>query len=282
MRKALRTTATILLLAVALCSAAAIAAGAAGGGFTVNDPYVDPETGYKAVIDDQAELLTAKEELDLQPLLTELTKTSNIAVYTVDSVTNMQDYERAKNERISLFSAEDSAVFMIDMYLRRIYIGRKGNMEAIFTDAVSNNITNNIAKYATKSDYGECFRIGLSQMLDRVNSGGANTPKPMKYLSNAVISVMLALLGAFTVAVLTSSTYSRKKTFASYEGVVVSNVKQRVTGQSKKYSPLPKGNGGGGGSSCSSCGGSSCSSCSSCGGSSCSSCGGSSCGGSSF
>ena len=228
-------------------------------------------TGYYAIIADEADLLSAEEETKLLDEMYPLTEYANIAVYTVDTYTNLKDYERAKKKRVELFGTNaDAAIFTIDMYLRRIVIQRRGNMEKFFNNSRANNITNNVASMATQKKYYSVCSTAMRQMLAVIQE--RNVPEPMRYLSNGVIALMLGCIAAFVTAVLTSSSLRKKKknetsvvrmtaplviTVDSYQ-----KVRQRTVTVSSSSD------------SSSSCSSSSC-------GSSCSSCG-SSCGGSSF
>lgn len=230
------------------------------------------ETGFSAVIADEADLLTPDEESKLLEKMVPLTAYANIAVYTVDTPTNLQDYERAKQKRAELFGqTADAAVFMVDMYLRRIIIQRRGNMETFFNNSRANNITNNVASIAKKGDYYRTCATAMEQMLDVIRD--RNIPEPMKYLSNGVIALMLGSLIAYLIAVVTSTTirkFALKKADSSetislneqplqvkvFSGVKVGE--RSVTHSSSDSGGSSCGSSCGGGSSCgSSCGGSS-------------------------
>ena len=103
------------LIALTMLSGSTVSVFAAGQKERTNET-----TGYKAVIADEAELLTDSEETRLIEDMMPITRYANIAVYTVDTATRLQDYERARDKRAELFGSDNAAVFMIDMYLRRI------------------------------------------------------------------------------------------------------------------------------------------------------------------
>ena len=237
------------------------------------------ETGFSAVIADEADLLTADEEIRLLEKMFPLTAYANIAVYTVDTPTNLQDYERAREKRAELFGKDaDAAVFMVDMYLRRIIIQRRGNMEKIFNNSRANNITNNVASIAKKGDYYKTCATAMDQMLAVAQDRGFDVPKPMMYLSNGVIALMLGAMISYFIAVKTSTTVRKKalRNVNSSEAISLKEepIKVKVLHSymvDKKSVTRTSSDSG------SSCSGSSCGS--SCGGGS--SCG-SSCGGSSF
>jgi len=266
----------ILLLAVLIASAFlpcfTASAYADSASFDGLPSRYNSETGFYAVIADEADLLTPDEESKLLEKMVPLTAYANIAVYTVDTPTNLQDYERAKQKRVELFGqTADAAVFMVDMYLRRIIIQRRGNMEAFFNNSRANNITNNVASIAKKGDYYRTCATAMEQMLDVIQD--RNIPEPMKYLSNGVIALMLGSLIAYLIAVVTSTTIRKSALKNADNSETVSMNEQPL--QVKVFSSVKVGEKSVTRSS-SSDGGSSCGS--SCGGSSC----GSSCGGSSF
>ena len=245
-------------------------------------------TGYSAVIADEANLLTADEETRLLDKMYPLTDYANIAVYTVDTKTKLQDYERAREKRVELFGKDaNAAVFMVDMYLRSIIIQRRGNMEDYFNTSRSNNITNNVAKIAKKGDYYKTCATAMDQMLSvvlernnvKTDEPRPAVPRPMMYLSNGVIALMLGAMISYFIAVKTSTTVRKKalKNVNSSEAISLKEepIKVKVLHSymvDKKSVTRTSSDSGS-----SSCGGSSCGS--SCGGGS--SCG-SSCGGSSF
>ncbi len=244
------------------------------------------ETGFSAVIADEADLLTADEETKLLDKMYPLTEYANIAVYTVNTPTNLQDYERAKEKRAELFGKDaNAAVFMVDMYLRRIIIQRRGNMEDYFNNSRANNITNNVASIAKKGDYYKTCATAMDQMLSvvldrnhvKTDEPRPTVPRPMMYLSNGVIALMLGAMISYFIAVKTSTTVRKKalKNVNSSEAISLKEepIKVKVLHSymvDKKSVTRTSSDSG------SSCSGSSCGS--SCGGSSC----GSSCGGSSF
>ena len=240
----------------------------------------NPETPYMAVVVDAAGLLADSEEAKLLDEMMPITEYANIAVYTVDTPTSLKDYERAREKRQELFGDSDSAVFMIDMYLRRVIIQRKGNMEKFFNNSMANNITNNVAKYAHKEQYYKTCSVAISQMADVINE--RNIPSPMKYMSNFSIAFILSLVLIFRIALLLSSNL-KKTEWTDKEETMESDVEvlriKKIMLLSDTVSRAPKYTS----DSSSSYGGSSYGG-SSCGGSSCggSSGGGSSCGGSSF
>ena len=165
------------------------------------------KASFRAVVIDDANLLSDSEEAKLIDEMMPITEYANIAVCTVDTPTSLKDYERAREKRQELFGDSDSAVFMIDMYLRRVIIQRKGNMEKFFNNSMTNNITNNVAKYAHQERYYKTCSVAISQMADVINE--RNIPSPMKYMSNFSIAFILSLVLIFRIALLLSSNLNK-------------------------------------------------------------------------
>ena len=260
----------LVLLLSALAPSISVLAASVLGSLPKLPSRRNERTGYSAVIADEADLLSASEEAKLLDEMYPLTEYANIAIYTVSTSTSMKDYERARKKRVELFGTNaNAAIFTIDMYLRRIVIQRRGNMEKFFNNSRANNITNNVASMATQKKYYSVCSTAMRQMRDVIQE--RDVPEPMRYLSNAVIALMLGCITAFVIAVLTSSSIRKKKknetSVVRLTAPLVITVQsyQKVSQRTVTVSDS---------SSSSSCSSSSC-------GSSCSSCG-SSCGGSSF
>ena len=267
MRKSFKLTVSALFLILIICASSVAC---------LAEPkavYSNKDTGYRAVIDDAADLLSPSQERDLVSYLEPLTEYTNVAVYTDASKTSQTEYRRAAEKRDSLFGKSNSIVVLIDMYLRKIHIARSGDMNAVFTNETANVITDNMSRPAHNGDYFSAYKTGLQQALELIK--GNNIPSPVKHFSNAVVALMMGLIVAFLIAVPTTCTYKKPKAVdgAQTGKISFSNVGEaKLIDTERKYSPPSSDSGSScGGSSCSSCG----SSCSSCG-SSCSSCGSSS------
>ena len=81
---------------------------------------------------------------------------------------------------------------------RQIYIQSGGRIYSTVTDAKAETITDNVYKLASRSKYYECASRVFDQIA-RILAGGL-IPEPMKHLSNALLSIVLALLVVFIIA----------------------------------------------------------------------------------
>ncbi|MBQ7646268.1 MAG: TPM domain-containing protein, partial [Clostridia bacterium] len=161
---------TLVFLLIAMLLSAALATVCAAD--DPNTVWKNEETGFSAVIADEAGILGIDgSRTTLLEEMKKITEYANIAVYTVSTKTTMKDYERAREKRAQLFGDADGAVFMIDMYLRRIVIQRKGNMEDYFDNATSNVITDNAASIAKSGSYYDCCIESVREMYAVINKG---------------------------------------------------------------------------------------------------------------
>ena len=85
----------------------------------------------------------------------------------------------------------------IDMKNRKIYIFSNGENYNKITDAKAETITDNIYELATDKKYYECAKEAYKQILTVLEGG--KIAEPMKYISNAVLAVMVALFINFAI-----------------------------------------------------------------------------------
>lgn len=222
------------------------------------EPYINPETNYKVVIEDDANLLTEEELNKLQEEMKDLTIYGNIIFKTSYSHDYYSTSSFASNYYHDNFGTTSGTLFLIDMQNREIYIFSDGENYNSVTSAKATIITDNIYKYASQAEYYEC----ASQAFSQINAvlSGAKIAEPMKYISNSLIAVTLAFFISFIYILISTNT---KKTTAKeiISGCIVDfnvgNVTGIRVGQHREYSPQSdssssggsSGGGGGGGSS---------------------------------
>lgn len=207
--------------------------------------YTNEETGYKVLIEDDADLLTNEEEQKLLDEMTSLTQFGNIAFHSISTnYTSAQNY--AKEYYHKNFSTSSGTLFLIDMDNRKIYIFSDGANYKTITNSKADIITDNIYKYATKEQYYECTSEAIAQINTLLNNG--KIAEPMKYLSNGVLALSLAFLINFIFVYF----YSKLKTASVDEIIANSNAKLTVenvtatkTGVDRVYSPVEHSSGGG-------------------------------------
>ena len=224
-------------------------------GFDVNalthSPYNNSETGYDVIIEDDAELLTEDEMAILYEEMIPLTQYGNIIFKSINYNDSTTSYY-ASNYYHEKYGTESGTILLIDMDNRIIYIFSDGNNYKYITNSKATIITDNIYTYASDEDYYECASIAFEQILTTLEGG--KIAEPMRYISNALISITCAFFVCF-IFVLVNTNIQK----ASKEDILkncniafnMSDVNASKTGQRRVYSPQDSGgsSGGGGGSS---------------------------------
>ena len=151
----------------------------------------------KIIIEDSADLLTADEENLLATHMQPITQYGSVGFVTT-KYDSGKAATYAKNKYNQYFGKTDATLFLIDMDNRQIYIQSGGRIYSTVTDAKAETITDNVYKLASRSKYYECASRVFDQIA-RILAGGL-IPEPMKHLSNALLSIVLALIVVFIIA----------------------------------------------------------------------------------
>ncbi len=145
---------------------------------------------YKVIIDDEQDLLTESEEKNLKEKMSQVAEYGNVAFVTVYQYEDTGSY--AEKVYRSYFGRESGMLFMIDMGRRNIWIFCDGAIYRVIDKAYAYTITDNIYRYAKDGDYYNCALSAFDQALILLKGG--TIAQPMKYISNALIACVLALL----------------------------------------------------------------------------------------
>jgi uncharacterized protein len=202
--------------------------------------YTNPETNYVVYIDDAADLITDEEENLLLEEMKGITEYGNAAFVTNEE--DHADYTSYYTEERyqELFGWDSGTMFMIDMADREIFIHSDGEVYGIINNDRAETITDNAYRLAGKGDYFGCAALVFEQIL-KVLEGG-RIAQPMKYTSNAVLAIILALL--INYGLLSFSRRAYKREIRSDE-VLVHAVNSFILGasveqflrQTKRYIP---------------------------------------------
>ena len=216
-----------------------------------NVSKTNEETDYELVIEDDANLLKSDEISKLEKVMMPLTKYGNVIFKTIEK-NNTTANIYASNYYHEKFQSNSGTMFLIDMDNRKIYIFSDGNNYKIITNAKANIITDNIYRYASYEDYYTCAKNAFDQVYTLLEGGKIS--EPMRYISNALISIVVAFL--FNFIIVLSATKVKR---ASNPEVMnncnidfkVDNIVGKKTGVERVYSPVESSSGGsaGGGSS---------------------------------
>ena len=217
--------------------------------------YTNKSTGYQVIVEDDANLLTDEEETTLGKEMAPITTYGSVAFKSIDynPYYSTEDYIRSYYR--DTFGSTSATVFLIDMDNRNIWIHSNGTIYETITKSYANTITDNVYKYASDGDYYTCAFTAFGQINTLLE--GRKIAQPMKYISNAFLAVIIALLlnyflvRSFSRAKRPSKTDLLGKVFTQCN-IVNPNV--RFIRQSRVYSP-PSSSGSGGSSGGSSGGG---------------------------
>lgn len=159
--------------------------------------YQDADTGYFAVLWDDADLLTEEEEEWLIYDMIPITGYGHV-VFSTD-YQNELDTElwAEKVLRTVCDSGESGVVFEIDMTHRQLYIYSDGEIHKTVTKSYAYTITDNVYKYATDGRYYDCASEAFSQIFSLL--GGKNIAQPMKHINNALLAVGFGILLNFII-----------------------------------------------------------------------------------
>lgn len=211
--------------------------------------YENGETGYEAIIVDEARILSSEEESKLLKEMEGITEYSNVAFVSVAE--NRYSTERlAEKLNEQYFGGASGIVFIIDMDNRYIWIDSMGAARKTITTDYAQSITDNVYSYASDEDYYKCASKAFAQMHSLFE--GQWIAQPMKYISNALLAVAIALLiNYFVVRMLSRASKASNSQIMGgiYTKVDVNNARANFTHQTKVYSPRSSSSSGGGGRS---------------------------------
>lgn len=214
--------------------------------------YENSDTGYQVIIEDEAGLLSEKEETILAEEMQAITFYGNVAFVTIEQ-NNYSSTERyIRNYYWEHFREDSGTVFLIDMDCRQIWIHSNGRIYKTVTSSYADIITDNVYTYASNRNYYQCASKAFEQILTLLK--GEKIAQPMKYISNACLAVILALIFNYFIVMF----YSRSKKPSQTELLAgipmqfkLNNPKAQFLRETKRYSPVRSsgGHGSGGGRS---------------------------------
>ena len=153
--------------------------------------YTNSETGYSVIIEDDASLLSNDEKIQLAETMKDITPYGDVAFKSIDyNPYSTETYiERYYN---SIFGTGSGTVFLIDMDNRNIWIYSDGSIYSTITTAYANVITDNVYTYASDKDYFTCANKAFIQEAALLQ--GRRISQPMKYISNSLLAIAIAIL----------------------------------------------------------------------------------------
>lgn len=157
---------------------------------------------YQLVIEDDANLMTESQRMDLKKDMEPILQYGNVAFKSIVS-NDMTTSDFASQYSHKMFGNDSNVVFLIDMDHREIFIFSNGAIYKVITNAYAYTITDNTYRYASKGDYYQCAQKSFSQ-IDALLEG-QRINQPMKYASNFFIALMFSMLINYILVKITSS-----------------------------------------------------------------------------
>jgi uncharacterized protein len=210
--------------------------------------YTNEKTGYSVIYEDDASLLSDSEAEQLIEVMKPITAYGGVAFKTITKNGYSSTSSYASSYYASKFGYDSGTVFLIDMAKRNIYIHSNGAVYNTITNSYADVITDNVYKYASKSDYFTCASTAFQQEATLL--AGRRISQPMKYISNALLALVIAILINYIIV----RTVSKKHAATQNElvsGIFVNNALNNsrvvLVRQTKTYAPRSSDSGGGGG-----------------------------------
>lgn len=236
--KRYRFPAALFLAVIIWCQAA--------GTVSAEEKYKNESTGYRVLIEDDADLLTAEEEDSLAELMEGITEYGGAALKTIDYNPGQSTGSYIEEYYSDIFGGGSGTVFMIDMDNRNIWIYSSGGIYRIITKSYADTITDNVYRYASDRDYYECCYEAFSEILTLLQ--GNRIAQPMKYISNVLLSIITALfIMYFVVRAMSAASKPNERELlaATRHQYKIDQLQAVYTHTTKTYDP-PKSGGGGG------------------------------------
>lgn len=244
---ALLTFILIFMFPLNVCASEAVS-------FSVEDDeenyklYINDDSGYEILIDDKADIFTDDEENDLIPYMADCSQEGFVILVTTDDnkFGNAETYAGSYYD--SLIPEESGILFLIDMDTRELKFYSEGEYHYELTGSVMNIIADNIYRSASNGDYYECAREAFTEISDVLQ--GKRIAAPMKYISNACLAVLIALIINYFIARAASMMTGPldSEVFAALNSrYSFTDPEVRKTHTTRTYSPRSSGSGGSGG-----------------------------------
>lgn len=201
-------------------------------------PFKVNASSYEIIVDDSANLLSSEEIEKLKNEMIPLSEYSNIGFVTIDNNPYGDTEYYVREYYYKNFGYNDGTIFIIDKDEGYVYIFSRGKNEEIITNGKANIITDNVYKYASDGKYYDCAKETFNQILSLFK--GEKIKEPMKYISNAIISLIISSFIGFFISYFffrvkkSNSVDVIKNSKVSFE---VGEVNAKLTGTNKVYSP---------------------------------------------
>ena len=200
----------ILLIALALT----LVSPACAAGEDIRE--TNTATGYTLVFHDEAGLVDTAEQEKVLEAMRPILEYANVGFMTYpEGGSSQNSATKAQKWGDSTFgSGARFTVFIIDMTTRHLDIYASRPLSGTLTAAEENSIADNVYRYASRKDYAGCAEETFREIRNVLN--GEKIATPMKYASNVMLALIMAMLTAFLLI----SGWIRKETAVNMPTVV--------------------------------------------------------------
>ena len=223
--------------------------------------YTNPDTGYTAVIYDEADVLKDADESRILEQLTEITQYGNAAFYSATGSSAVSDSEASRMARsfyTGCFGSNSDGVVVAEILFSdgsgkcmlwiETYNAMYRTVKPSECDSIADNAVSRHKGDGIPGKYYGYAQESLAQIRRLLN--GQKIAQPMKVVTSALLALILGLLINFMVV----SSFNRKKLPKQKDilaGLVtqfsISDPGMVLTHTDKRYSPRSSSSGGGGG-----------------------------------
>ena len=236
----------ILLLASILLMGALLAVPAFADEYDEVNYYENPETGYFAMVIDDAYLLTSSETEKLIAEMKPITEYGDVLFCSTND--NPYTAERYAAYMCEEYCSYNCTIFLIDMDNRKIYIYSEGDIYDVITSGYASSITDNVYTYASDEEYFTCAQRAFRQMSTLLDGGSVS--QPMKYICNALLSLIIGLMITYFIVRIVSR--PKRARYADIKESMfcqtnIYNTQTHFVGQTRVYDPPSSSRSGGGG-----------------------------------
>ena len=152
------------------------------------------DTGFRAVIGDDAGLLDPAEYEGVLSAMMPVTEYCNAGFYTYGGESKDYVMNKAKAWAKDVFGAS-CTLFIIDMATRQLGVWSTDDILRTLTQSKGYTITDNVFSYATRGEYAGCAETAFNQMYRVLK--GEKVSGPMRVISNALLAMLAAILLAY-------------------------------------------------------------------------------------
>ena len=157
------------------------------------------ETGYEALILDDADLLTESEENRLFEEMMPITQYANCVFYS-SNTSNGEPEQAVRSKYLDIYESNSvsGVMFFVDMKNRQLVLcGAGDDITSIVTSSKCDSIMDNVYRYASDKDYYSCARETFRESYTLLEGGQIN--EPMRVTSNAFLAVIFGMLLAYGI-----------------------------------------------------------------------------------